>query len=132
MYTFVATLKDENDAWEHAERCKFCSPLSMRAYFIDTQKSAISFTLRAYIDLSEENLEMDRRVKYTPLAFDNLNLEHLGFLASGFTFPHKQAALFLGSLARQMETAFDNERTGSAADEHEERRDEIVNVDDDL
>ncbi|KAG2755858.1 hypothetical protein P692DRAFT_20949287 [Suillus brevipes Sb2] len=113
MYTFVATLKDENDAWEHAER-------------------SISFTLRAYIDLSEENLEMDRRVKYTPLAFDNLNLEHLGFLASGFTFPHKQAALFLGSLARQMETAFDNERMGSAADEHEERRDEIVNVDDDL
>ncbi|KAG1738177.1 hypothetical protein EDD22DRAFT_923168 [Suillus occidentalis] len=113
VYTFVATVKDENDVWEHVER-------------------SISFTLRTYTEPSEENLEMDRRVKYSPLAFDNLNKEHLGFLASGFTFPHKQAVLFLGSLTRQMETAFDNERAGSAADEHEERREEIVNVDDDL
>ncbi|KIK37707.1 hypothetical protein CY34DRAFT_15522 [Suillus luteus UH-Slu-Lm8-n1] len=112
MYTFVAT-NDENDGWVHTER-------------------SISFTLRTYTEPSEENLEMGRRVKYTPLAFDNLNQEHLGFLASGFTFPHKQAVLFLGSLTRQMETAFDNERAGSAADEHEERREEIVNVDDDL
>ncbi|KAG1754370.1 hypothetical protein EDB19DRAFT_1666107 [Suillus lakei] len=114
VYTYVATVKDETDGWEHVER-------------------SISFSLRAYTEPSEsEDPEMDRRVKYTPLELDKLSddfKERLGFLASGFTFPHKQAALFLGSLTRQMETAFENERTGSAADEHEERREEIVDVD---
>lgn len=112
LYTYVATAKDENDAWEHTEK-------------------TISFSLRVYTELSEEDPEMDRRVKYTPLELDKLSddfKERLGFLASGFTFPHKQAALFLGSLTRQMETAFDNE-TGSTAEEHE-RREEIVDVDD--
>jgi hypothetical protein len=133
VYTFVATEKDETDVWEHIERCKFCSPPSMHAYLIDPPKSAISFSLRIYTEVSEGDLEMDQRVKYTPLEFEKLSdnfKEHLGFLASGFTFPHKQAALFLGSLTRQMETAFDNERAGMTADEHGERRDEIVDVDD--
>ncbi|KAG1770404.1 hypothetical protein EV702DRAFT_1139357 [Suillus placidus] len=114
VYTYVATVKDETDVWEHVER-------------------SISFSLRAYTEPSDsEDPEMDRRVRYTPLELDKLSddfKERLGFLASGFTFPHKQAALFLGSLTRQMETAFENERTGSAADEYEERRDEIVDVD---
>ncbi|KAG2158502.1 uncharacterized protein EDB93DRAFT_1121733 [Suillus bovinus] len=117
IYTYVATVKDEADVWEHVER-------------------SISFSLRAYTEVSNsdsEDPEMDRRVKYTPLELDKLSddfRERLGFLASPFTFPHKQAALFLGSLTRQMETAFEGERTGSAADEHEERREEIVDVDD--
>lgn len=135
MYTFVATVQDENDAWEHIERCKFYSSPSMRSYLIDPQKSAIPFSLRIYTDLSEGDSEMDQRVKYTPLEFDKLSdnfTEHLGFLASGFTFPHKQAALFLGSLTRQMETAFDNERAGRAADKQEERRENIVDMDNDL
>ncbi|KAG2157480.1 hypothetical protein DEU56DRAFT_764884 [Suillus clintonianus] len=115
VYTHVATVKDENDGWEHVER-------------------SISFSLRAYTELSEsEDPEMDRRVKYTPLELDKLSddfKERLGFLASGFTFPHKQAALFLGSMARQMETAFESEvGEVSAVDEHEERREEIL-VDD--
>ncbi|KAG1877721.1 hypothetical protein DFJ58DRAFT_752429 [Suillus subalutaceus] len=113
VYTYVATVKDETDGWEHVER-------------------SISFSLRAYTELSDsEDTEVDRRVKYTPLELDKLSddfKERLGFLASGFTFPHKQAALFLGSLTRQMETAFESERMGSAADEHE-RREEIVDVD---
>lgn len=115
VYTYVATVKDETDGWEQVER-------------------SISFSLRAYTELPDsEDTEVDRRVKYTPLELDKLSddfKERLGFLASGFTFPHKQAALFLGSLTRQMETAFDSERSGSAADEHEERREEIVDVDD--
>lgn len=112
VYTYVATVKDETDAWEHVER-------------------SISFSLRTYTAL--EDPDMDRRVKYTPLELDKLSddfKERLGFLASGFTFPHKQAALFLGSLTRQIETAFENERTGSAADENEEMREEEVDVDD--
>jgi len=81
-----------------------------------------------------EDPELDRRVKYTPLELNKLSdefKERLGFLASGFTFPHKQAALFLGSLARQMETAFETERDGEAivVDEYE-GRDEILEVDD--
>lgn len=106
----------------------------MCTYLTDPRKSAISFSLRAYTEVSDsEDPEMDRRVKYTPLELEKLSddfKERLGFLASGFTFPHKQAALFLGSLTRQMETAFDSERTESAADEHEERREEVVDVDD--
>ncbi|KAG2147215.1 hypothetical protein BD769DRAFT_1414918 [Suillus cothurnatus] len=111
VYTFVATVKDPPDTWEHVER-------------------SISFSLRAYTEHSED-MEVDRRVKYTPLELDKLSndfKERLGFLASGFTFPQKQAALFLGSLTRQMETAFESEEMGSTADEHE-RREEIVDVD---
>ncbi|KAG1814903.1 hypothetical protein EV424DRAFT_1413428 [Suillus variegatus] len=115
VYTYVATVKDETDALENVAK-------------------SISFSLRAYTEVSDsEDPEMDRRVKYTPLELEKLSddfKERLGFLASGFTFPHKQAALFLGSLTRQMETAFDSERTESAADEHEERREEVVDVDD--
>lgn len=119
MYTFVATVKDdETEGFEQVGR-------------------TISFSLRAYTELStSEEPEMDRRVKYTPLELDKLSddfKERLGFLASGFTFPHKQAALFLGSMTRQMETAFDSEREKSddaiAVDEHEGGR-EILDVDD--
>ena len=77
---------------------------------------------------------MNRRVKYTPLELDKLSnefTERLGFLANGFTFPHNQAALFLGSLARQMEAAFGDDQAGdvNAVDEYEGGRAEIIEVD---
>jgi hypothetical protein len=48
-------------------------------------------------------------VHYIPLklpeANDQFN-DHLGHLTNEFTFPHKQNSFFMGSIMRQMETAF--------------------------
>ncbi|OJA14131.1 hypothetical protein AZE42_12920 [Rhizopogon vesiculosus] len=115
MYTHIATMTDdETEAWEQVEK-------------------TITFSLRVCTDLSEEP-ELARRVKYTPLELDKLSdefKERLGFLANGFSFPHNQATLFLGSLSRQMEAAFGEDKSGnvSVVDEYEEGA-EIIEVDD--
>ncbi|KAJ8581400.1 hypothetical protein M405DRAFT_832591, partial [Rhizopogon salebrosus TDB-379] len=118
MYTYVAAAKDEEiETWEQI-------------------KKTITFSLRVYTDLSlGDGPEPDRRVKYTPMELDKLGediKEHLGFLASGFTFPHNQASLFLGSLARQLESAFEEDKTGDVAvvEQYERERAEIIEVDD--
>jgi hypothetical protein len=138
MYTYVAAAKDEEiETWEQIKKSKFFPLLlsSVRTYS-NSLLTAITFSLRVYTDLSlGDGPEQDRRVKYTPMELDKLGediKEHLGFLASGFTFPHNQASLFLGSLARQLESAFEEDKTGDVAvvEQYEREQAEIIEVDD--